>query len=227
MHEQIQGLIRDERDICALPGCDRNRQYEHGSGLDYCCKYCFIHAEGRSPPPARHESWCDRDEAKRQARLAASQGGQPPSGHKTPHNGNDEQGRQSLFGNMTPKAAQAIAAALQARTRTARDAHQGDGADAVNRVSPIEVATYKYVNYDTGANVSCVPGDNASVTSTMTPPSANASGKGGSSDSSRSADGPPHPALMEALYAAAVQAPCSFDSRASDYGGVSVGCDGS
>ena len=194
--------VRTHRDICILPGCNRDRQYEYGSGLDYCCKYCFIYDNGWSPPPGRHESWCDRDEAKRQARLASCQGGQPPSGHKTPRGDDGGQGRQSLFGNMTPKAAEAIAAALQARARGVREGQQSDEATAVNRAPLVDATMHKYVNYDTGAQVLCVPEDTASATSTMTPTSVTASGKGGSTASSRDRDDP-RSELVKALQAAA------------------------
>ena len=69
-HQQEDDDIDDDvtertyRDICVLPGCDRDRQYAYGSGLDYCCKYCCNYANGM-PRTDRHESWCDRDEAKR------------------------------------------------------------------------------------------------------------------------------------------------------------------
>ena len=142
--------VRTHRDICILPGCNRDRQYAYGSGLDYCCKYCFTYDNGWSPPPERHESWCDRDEAKRQARLASCQGGQPPSGHKTPRDGG-EQGHQCLFSSMTPKAAKAFEAALQARARGVRDYQQSGDSSTVKRASQVEVDKSKFTNYDTGA----------------------------------------------------------------------------
>ena len=32
--------VRAPEDVCIHPGCERERQFAYGSGLDYCCKSC-------------------------------------------------------------------------------------------------------------------------------------------------------------------------------------------
>ena len=57
--------VRALEDICVRAGCERERQFENGSGLDFCCKYCWLDSLGQSPH-GQHECWCDREEARRQ-----------------------------------------------------------------------------------------------------------------------------------------------------------------
>ena len=68
---------------------------------------------------------------------------------------------------MTPKAAEATAAALQARARGVRDGQQSEEASAVNRASLVNATKDKYADYDKSAHELCVPEDNVSATSSI------------------------------------------------------------